>query len=96
MCWGVGDSFCVLGGVMKDGINWTHDDAALFNEILNLLGPEPPTCCGCAVEWQAAIHLIRKRLDLCPKCGSDDIRVGHVEASFAFPETSCRFEWGHE
>jgi hypothetical protein len=46
----------------KDGINWTHDDAALFNELLNILGPTAPTCCGCSAEWQAAIDLIKTRL----------------------------------
>jgi len=46
----------------KDGINWTRDDTDLFNELLNLLGPTAPTCCGCSAEWQKAIDLIKKQL----------------------------------
>jgi len=38
------------------------DDAALFNELLNLLGPTAPSCCGCSAEWQKAIDLIKTRL----------------------------------
>lgn len=44
---------------------YTHpepDDTALFNELLNLLGPTAPSCCGCSAEWQAAIDLIKTRL----------------------------------
>lgn len=92
MCWGVGDSFCVLGCVMTKPIAHVvgyhdgfpvlqhvdgaavlpvgmalytrpaSDDTALLSEILNLLGPTAPTCCGCKAEWQMAIDLIKGRL----------------------------------
>ena len=35
----------------------------VLHQLLNILGPTAPTCCGCAVEWQAAIDLIRKELE---------------------------------
>lgn len=52
-----------LERVINDGANRTHDDTALFNELLNTLGPTAPTCCGCSTEWQAAIDLIKKELE---------------------------------
>ena len=88
-----------VGGKITELV--TARDTALFNEILNLLGPEPPSCCGCAVEWQAAIDLLRKRLDLCPKCGSWDIgnrsqRNSADELEVGWQECSdCGHQWGH-
>ena len=35
----------------------------LLQEILNLLGPDAPECCGCRYEWQKAVDLIKKRLE---------------------------------
>jgi hypothetical protein len=35
----------------------------VFHQLLNILGPTPPECCGCAYEWQAAIDLIKKELE---------------------------------
>jgi hypothetical protein len=35
----------------------------VLHQLLNILGPTAPECCGCAVEWQAAIDLIKKELE---------------------------------
>lgn len=63
-----------MKALVKDLIFAVAVDTALFNELLNILGPTAPSCCGCSAEWQAAVQLIRKRLNLCPECGSEEIR----------------------
>lgn len=35
----------------------------VLQELLHLLGPTAPACCGCAEEWQAAIDLIKGELE---------------------------------
>ena len=35
----------------------------VLSQLLIILGPTPPECCGCAYEWQAAIDLIKKELE---------------------------------
>ena len=34
----------------------------VLREVLDLLGPEAPECCGCRAEWEMAIDAIRKVL----------------------------------
>lgn len=34
----------------------------VMQQLLTLLGPTAPACCGCAEEWQSAIYLIKKEL----------------------------------
>jgi len=34
-----------------------------LSQLLIILGPTPPECCGCAYEWQTAIDLIKKELE---------------------------------
>lgn len=54
--------------LIKDWQNFVYvqepapEDTTLFQELLNLLGPTTPTCCGCKAEWQKAIDLIKTRL----------------------------------
>lgn len=36
---------------------------AVLQQLLNLLGPTAPECSGCAEEWQAAIDLIKGKLE---------------------------------
>ena len=87
--------------VINDSANSAHDDAALFSQLLNILGPEAPSCCGCSAEWQAAVQLIRKRLDLCAECGSGDIgnrsqRNAADELEVGWQECDdCGHQWGH-
>lgn len=35
----------------------------VLQQLLTLLGPTAPACCGCAEEWQAAIDLIKRELE---------------------------------
>lgn len=35
----------------------------VLHQLLNILGPTPPECCGCEYEWQAAIDLIKRELE---------------------------------
>lgn len=55
--------------LIKDWQNFVYvqepapEDTTLFQELLNLLGPTTPTCCGCKAEWQTAIDLIKKELE---------------------------------
>jgi len=35
----------------------------VLKDVLNLLGPDAPECCGCRYEWQQAVDLIKKRLE---------------------------------
>lgn len=39
--------------------NDVQDLVAVLREVLNLLGPDAPECCGCRYEWQKAIDLIK-------------------------------------
>ena len=39
-----------------------QDFVSVLREVLNLLGPDAPECCGCRYEWQKAIDLIKTRL----------------------------------
>ena len=34
----------------------------VLREVLDLLGPEAPECCGCRAEWEMAIAAIKKVL----------------------------------
>jgi len=34
-----------------------------LSQLMIILGPTPPECCGCAYEWQTAIDLIKKELE---------------------------------
>ena len=35
----------------------------VLHQLLAILGPTPPECCGCTTEWQAAIDLIKGELE---------------------------------